>query len=216
MSELRGAEKYRRPPEDDPRRKRLNAEVERANTVPIQTVLQDVFHLYVPSDLFRSWKTTCPFSYEHPDGGLEKNMRIYASNTAYCFGAHGVLTPVRMLQLQVNVSAVKAARMLSDRYGLARSEPYWKRMEKLVLEQATKRQQAGSPTYAVAALQTALGRVPGYRDREFDPVVTKAMEAELERLDEVLEARREGGVREWFRDALQRMTETVGERDGNP
>lgn len=216
MNELRGAEKYRRTPEDDPRRKRLNAEIERANSVPIQTVLQDVFHLYVPEDLFRSWKTMCPFSYEHPDGGSEKNMRIYASNSAYCFGLHGVLTPVRLVQLQVNVNALKAARMLSDRYGLARTEPYWKRMQTLVLEQSTRMQQAGSPTHAVAALQTALGRVPGYRDREFNPEVIQAMEAELERLDEVLEAKREGGVREWFRDALRRMTETVGERDGNP
>lgn len=212
MSELRGAEKYRREPDVDARRKRGSAEVERANSVPIQSVLQDVFNLYVPSDLYRSWKTSCPFSYEHPDGGIEKNMRIYASNSAYCFAAHGVLTPVRMMQVHYGVSQSRAARMLADRYGLVKSEPYWKRMERLVLEQATRMQEAGSPAHAVAALQTALGRVPGYTHKQFDPEVTTAMEAELERLDEVLRVQRDGGVREWFREALRRMTEMVGEQ----
>jgi hypothetical protein len=204
--ELRGAEMYRRKPVDDPRLKALRAEVDKSNTVPIQTVLKDLFGIYVPGGLDRSWKTTCPFGFEHPDGGVERNMRVYGSNSAYCFAMHGFLTPVRLVQLRNEVTQRRAARILAEQYGLAKREPYWVRMQQLVLDQATKVQEAGSPTHAVAALQAALERHESYTMRQFDPDVTQAMEVELERLDEVLRAREEGGVRAWFREALTRMS----------
>lgn len=207
--ELRGAEKYRRQPDVDPRRTALQVEVDRANAVPIQTVLNDLFGIYVPGGLDRSWKTTCPFGFEHPDGGVERNMRVYGSNSAYCFAMHGFLTPVRLVQLRSEVGQKRASGILADRYGLVKREPYWTRMKQLVAEQSTKVREAGSPTSAVAALQAALERDERYAMRQFDPDVTQVMESELERLDEVLITKAEGGVREWLRGALTRMSEML-------
>jgi len=209
--ELAGAEKYRRESVVTPRQKALQVEVDRANAVPIQSVLRDLFGLFIPAGLERSWKTACPFAFEHPDGGVERNMRIYASNSAYCFAMHGFLTPVRIVQIRSEVGQARAAKILADRYGLAKREPYWVRMTQLVRDHSTQIQSAGSPTHAAAALQSALSRVESYASRQFDPDVTQAMEEELEKLDDVLRRRQEGGVREWFRKALTRMNETLEE-----
>lgn len=212
MRELRGADKYRRQPVEDPRRSALQADIDRANAVPIQSVLQDLFGIFVPSGLDRSWKTYCPFYFEHPDGGVERNMRVYGSNSGYCFAMHGFLTPVRIVQLRSEVGARRAAQILSDTYGLAlKKEPYWVRMNQLILDQAVKVREAGSPTHAVAALQAALERLEGYADRQFDPDVIEALEAELEALDDVLRTREEGGVRQWFRKALTHMNTMLKE-----
>lgn len=210
--ELRGAEKYRRQPEEDPRRTALQVEIDQANTVPIQDVLKDLFGIYVPAGLDRSWKTTCPFYFEHPDGGVERNMRVYSSNSAYCFAMHGFMTPVRMVQLRSEIGSRRAAQALAERYGLAKKEPYWVRMQQLVLDQSVKVQEAGSPTHAVAALQAALGQIESYGLRQFDPDVTQAMEIELEKLDDVLRTRTEGGVREWFRTALMQMSDLLNRK----
>lgn len=213
MQELRGAEKYRRQPVEDPRRTALQVEIDRANAVPIQSVLSDLFGIYVPTGLDRSWKTTCAFSFEHPDGGVERNMRVYGSNSAFCFAMHGFLTPVRLIQIRSEVGAKRAAAILSERYGLVKRVPYWERMRQLVLDKSVKVQDSGSPTHAVAALQAALGRLESYQVRQFDQDVMQAMEDELERLDEVLRTRVEGGVREWFREALGRMNTMLGENE---
>jgi hypothetical protein len=212
LQELRGADKYRVRSVEDPRRRALSAEVDRANSVPIQSVLKDLFGVYVPEGLDRSWKTHCPFYFEHPDGGLEKNLRVYGSNSAYCFAMHGFLTPVRLVQLRSETGPKRAAQILAERYGLVKKEPYWVRMSQLISDQSTKLRDSGSPTHAVAALQSALEHVEGYDRRQFDPDVTQAMEAALEGLDEVLRTREEGGVRQWFRSALKSMTTMLGEQ----
>jgi hypothetical protein len=208
------AEQYRRQPDENSPRARLRTQdaklIEEANTVPIQRVLEDEFGIVVPGELSRSWKTNCPFGFEHPDGGVEKAMRVYGSNTAYCFSTHGMLTPVRLIQIKTERRAATAAKRLAERYGLRVGEPYWEKAKRLILERDEAGMKVGSPSNAVQALQRSLARVPNYETRQFDTDVTLAMEEQLEALDVAMRSRTPGAVREWLREATEAIRQQVG------
>lgn len=206
---LPGSEKYQRPPEQ---RKRSNSAIDRANELPIQVVLADEFDVHVPIEITTSWKTYCPFSWEHMDGGTDKTLRVYPTNSAFCFALHGVLTPVKLISVQRDVEPIQAARWLCDRYGLVGPrEPYWERMSKLILERETRTSVGGNPAHAVLALQQALQGVPAYEATQYDPVVIAEVERWLEALDDLTGVHREGAVRDWFRDALASIAQVASD-----
>lgn len=204
---LNGAEKYRR--EESPPRRPGDDLIARAMQVPIQSVLRDLFGLHVPFDLDRSWKTNCPFAFEHPDGGIDKNFRVYPSNSAYCFAMHGGLNPVRIVMIQRDLPAKKAAQHLADRYGLIGQEPYWKKMQRLVLESENERAGGGSPQHAVEAMQSALARLEGFTARQYDEDVLAVIEDRLEKLDLVIRSGVDGAVRSWLSETVDAVRSTL-------
>lgn len=205
--QLPGADKYLKHDEPD-NRSRATRFVDKINAeVRLSTLLQDEFGIYIPDEIVRSWKTYCPWSFEHPDGGTDKTLRIYPSNSAYCFALHGVLTPVRIVQIQHECGSYKAAHILAEKYGLAQRKPYWERMNELVLEQATRKKNRGPLSYAAEALRQALVQVPGFQWREFDDDVVAEVGRQLERLDDLDD--REGAAREWLVEAVASVTQVV-------
>lgn len=213
------AEQYRTDPEEQPHRAKLRAQdqklIDAANAVPIDRILSDFFGIAVPTNLSKSWKAHCPFGFEHPDGGTDRAMRVYGSNTAYCFSQHGMMTPVRMVQIQTERRQVAVARLIASRYGLDVGEPYWETAKRLILTH-DERQGAGNPSNAVQALQQALNRSPTYGTRQFDPDVTKLMGEQLELLDEAIKANRPNSCRIWMRTAVKVITEALETTDGKP
>lgn len=210
---LDGAEKYREKPTEDPRRRGRSDLIEQANAVPIQDVLKDLFGIHVPLELEKSWKTDCPFGFEHADGGIDKNFRVYPTNTAYCFAMHGGLSPVRLVMMQRDLPPTRAAQVLADRYGLAKREPYWEKMNRLILERETASTSTGSPEHAVEAMQTALERIPGYSARQFEERILAAVEERLEELDVAIRSREAGAVREWLAETTKYVTEQLEETE---
>lgn len=205
---LPGSEKYRRQPEDSERTRRRahgQVEIDKANGIPIQQLLEEDYGIFVPSHLERSWKTNCPYDFEHPDGGVGKSMRVYHTNTAHCFDQHGHLSPVRLEQIKSDCGQLRAARILAKRFGLASKEPYWKRMNQMVLERETRLGDVGSPIHAVEALQHALAVSPEYVERQYDADVSAAFEEQLEKLDSLLLQRATHVVRPWYMAAVQEI-----------
>lgn len=89
MSTLPGSDKYR--VVEPPRQLTWEQQViQKAKTeIRIEDVLQKYYDIDVPYEAV-SWKVRCPYAYEHADGGLDKQFRVYSdSNTGWCFEMHG-------------------------------------------------------------------------------------------------------------------------------
>jgi hypothetical protein len=88
--------------------------VERANAqVPIQDLLRDLFGITVPREIVKSWKIRCPFGgLLHPDGGVEKNSRVYEDNHMYCWTCEQSFRPVDLMASWSGMKPTDAARKL--------------------------------------------------------------------------------------------------------
>lgn len=186
--------------------------IERANEISIFGVLEDLFGIKVPSE-GRSFKSYCPYAFEHPDGGVEKGWRTYPStNSSFCFVMHGYLDPVRLVSIQRDVRPVEAAKWLLRHYGLLKPVSYGRRMQELLAEREASVQRVGSTAYLVEALQAALSAIPAYAERQFAPDVAAAMEEELEGLDAILVNIRgdpSEPVRSWYSEAKRHLSRIV-------
>lgn len=162
-------------------KRRADKLFERANAVSIATVLADFCDTNVPSE-GRSWKGWCPFGWEHSDGGLDRNWRVYPqTNTSYCFDTHGAMGPVKLVMMKREVPAKKAAYIILDKYGLSKPRYYKERWEELTKERAEST--SLSAEYAVAAL-LSWAELQGIDT--MDTKVLKATEVALDDLDAVL------------------------------
>lgn len=185
--------------------------IDRANAVSIFDVLEDFFDIAHPRS-GGSFKGYCPFRWEHADGGLDKGWRTYpTTNSSHCFPMHGMLTPVRLVQLKFDLRATRAAERILDNYGLLRPKSWRERYGRLVIEREQKERAAGNPQHAVEALSLALKAVPGYESRQFDSDVIRGMEIVLERLDEAVQSDDPEAVRKWYRKAKQGMARVITE-----
>ena len=154
--------------------------IERADNVNMFDVLEDFFGLNLPR-VGDSYKSKCPFYYEHADGGLDKGWRTYpATNSSMCFPMHGYMGTVRLIQNKYGISSQKAAYKILDNYGLLKPKNYRVRYNDLLLEQERQEQGAvGNPQNAAAALNMALRNIPSYTARQFDDDVLEALEVVL-------------------------------------
>lgn len=209
---LDGAERYARREPEEPRRRQRESLIEKANQVPIATVLRDFFGTYVPEDLASSWKTRCPFGFEHADGGIDPNFRVYPTNTCYCFAMHGGMGPVRLVMTQRDLPPTRAAQVLAERYGLEQREPYWEKMARLLVESEASGPNVGSPQHAVEAMQQSLDRLPGYAERQYDEEILTTVEERLEGLDAAIRSRTEGSVRAWLHETIRLVSERLEEK----
>lgn len=206
---LAGAEKYQR--QVSVRRTSGMELVDRANSaVSLFDVLEEFFGISHPRS-GRSYKGFCPFGFEHPDGGLDKGWRTYpATNSSHCFVMHGLLNPVRLMQIKSDQKPVKAAVRLLEHYGLIAPKHWRERYQDVLLEREQRQRSVGNPQHAVEALGMALASVPGYDVRQFDPDVMRAMEIVLERLDDAVSASDpEQAIRKWYKAAKTGMARVI-------
>lgn len=143
--------------------------IELANQkVRIERVLRDLFGSYVPEEA-DSHRMRCPWGYEHTDGGLSKDFRVYLStNTAMCFASvHGHYTPVKVWATEKGLTFPNAAKAMLRHYGVGMyNETYIERAIRIV---------EGSdhlePVHVSKVLQQLLPTHPKYIKNQFDPEV---------------------------------------------
>lgn len=187
--------------------------IAKADDVSVFDVLEDFFDIRVPREGV-SFKSRCPFAFEHPDGGLDKGWRTYpGSNSSMCFVMHGRMGPVRLIQMRYGLRAVPAADKILDQYGLSRPKPWRERYTAVLIEveQRDNRPVTGDPAHAAEALNMALRKEPLWTTRQFDNDVLNAMEIVLDRLDAVIESGDPEAVRRWYDKAEYAMLRIVRE-----
>ena len=216
MTSLPGAERFQRPPQEQPR-KRSRDPVVQANRIPIIRVLSDLWNVHVPEGMgHRSWKTFCPLGWEHPDGGIDKGFRVYEqSNTAYCFVMHGSLTPVRLAQMKWGGKQFRVAYRLMEQYGVGKR--HWKdRYEDVLRELDARADGSRNGAVYVEALQLGLSNIANYTRLQFEPEIVRALERELTDLDELVAGHpTDDQIRGWYRKAIDKMNAVVVEVNGS-
>lgn len=208
---LRGADAYLQSAQQKNKRATTYAErlIERADAVSIFDVLEDWFGTSLPRT-GQSYKSPCPFAFEHADRGLDKGFRTYpATNSAMCFPMHGFLTSTRLISIKYQERQVKAAERILRNYDMLSPKPWRERYDELAVEVEQKHESIGNPQNAVEALNIALSAVPGYQFRQFDTDVMTAMETVLEKLNEVTASGDPERVRKWYQVAKNLMLNVV-------
>lgn len=186
--------------------------------VSVFDVLSDFFSIRVPRE-GSSYKTWCPFRYEHEDQ-MDKGFRTYPdTNSAYCFPLHGRLGPVRLIVIEKEWGYQRAARFLLDHYGLS-DKPWRERWRELQTERSAARP-VGDPQAIIVALTEALQAHPNYPAGGLSRQLSHGMEHELDILDRLLtEGADRTVVETWYAGARQRLLaeldakeEAVGHHD---
>lgn len=139
--------------------------------VPIATVCR-LLGVEVPDDGLRAPKLHCPFEhFFHSDGGMEAAMRIFADdNTAYCFSCTVKYTPVSLYAQGMDVVHREAAVRLLEYIGYTPPDLATAWQLAVTFEPMPQRSQLAE------ALKTFCRRVdPGWRTRQFDPVIAAAL-----------------------------------------
>lgn len=198
-----GMDQYRRRAEERNKRAK-NPDIARAKEVPIHDVLRDFFRITVPY-AEGSYKIYCPFSAEHPDGGIDKNTRVYsASNSVYCFAVHGSMDPVGLVMMQMGVPAKVAAQKVLQRYNIPSRAPWRQRYQEVLLDAERRESPAVDPAALVEALHVALAREANYLDSLFSRRLNDVLEERLLLLDSILGSASEEEIREWYRATLEK------------
>ena len=195
-----GMDQYRKREET---RKKRNPDIERARKVPIHDVLRDFCNITVPYSE-GSYKTYCPFSSEHPDGGKDRTMRVYsATNSAYCFALHGNMDPVSLVVLLKGIPARVAAQQVLQKYNIPSRAPWRQRYQEILLDSERRESQAVDAAALVEALHVALSQEPHYLDSLFSRRLNDVLEARLQVLDSIVGTANEEEIREWFQSTVE-------------
>lgn len=171
--------------------------------VRIAVLMKDFFQVYVPdTEDTKSWKTYCPFANEHPDGGIDKNFRVFVgTNSAYCWTMHGYMTPCSIMAIFWGTSRLKAAKKLADMNGLGK-RPWRELFAELAAE--SELYIAPSGEYVIEALKMYLNTKPEYVENKYDPNTVKLVSAILNTLETLLSKKpNEEHLREWLTKAKQ-------------
>jgi hypothetical protein len=170
----------------------------------------------VPRGEYSSWKMHCPFGYEHPDGGIDKNFRAYPPSNVNCFAMHGFLTPSSLYARWKGLSRERSAKILLEEAGLLKYQNYREKWNELADEREAAREAntaLGSTADLVKALQQALHRNLNYKAAEFSPGVREAWRVVLTALD-VLWSRSDtdrAKLQVWFERSLLKINNAVME-----
>ena len=179
--------------------------VDRADeAVDIREIMKDM-DLWAPDGEFYSYKISCPWSGEHPDGGIDKNCRIYGGTNIFCFAMHGRITPTTLYARWKGVSRDDAARELLDQRGLLSKN--WR--EKWTDLMAEKEQEQGSPEELVSALNKELDNDLIYKLEEFSDPVREVWKKILDDLDLMWYHADLNLLTSWFSASLHKLREAA-------
>lgn len=186
----------------------VNLANEKINIVEIYNAMGHA----APQGMYGSFKIHCPFNYEHGDGGLDKNCRIYPPSHIYCFAMHGLLKPVYLYAKWKDLQYTRAAVILLEERGLLKSSNYKDRWEELLNERAKSNTNSlGDQADVIAALQTEIAQDERYMAVEFADPVREAWKLILRALD-VLWSRPESDITaiyRWYDNSLKKLKEAV-------
>lgn len=170
-----------------PKPVRAETIVDRANQlIDIRDVYNNESGFFAPTGEYFSWKIYCPFAYEHADGGIDKNTRMYPPTHIYCWAQHGKITPVFLHARRNGLTQKAAAEELLHKAGLLKPKNFRERWQEILSERGDKvNVRLGSQSYAIDALQKRLALDSDYADHEFDDAVRQSWNYVLETLDAI-------------------------------
>lgn len=166
-----------------------------------------------PEGSYRSYKIHCPFNYEHGDGGLDKNCRIYPPSHIYCFASHGIMKPTYLYSRWKGIQLKQAAAELLEQRGLLKPKFYTERWQELMEQRQTLQTSLGTTAEAVAVLQADIATNEQYKSVEFSKPVREAWTIILAAL-EVLWSRPQtdlNALRRWHGNSLNKLNSAVSE-----
>lgn len=180
--------------------------IERARTeIRIEDLLNDLFEIYVPYDA-QSWKVRCPLAYEHEDGGLDKQFRVYSDNNqGYCFAMHGRFDTLTLWRLQHDYNTlVDAAEGLLAAYGKStKALTYQERIEALQAPTEFKVDKDG----VVDAFNVWLSAQPKYEANQYRQEVLHAVNSFLSGVTQICEnAVSMMEVDEWYQNRKEQIS----------
>jgi len=176
--------------------------------VRIEDVLNDHYGLNVPYGADR-WKSRCPFAYEHADGGLDKQFRVFSTdNYGHCYESHGHLDPVRLWKMKSYApTLLDAAKGLLEAYGI---ETKPKSLDERVADLQKQEEFHSDPSAVSQALQVFLSRLSGYEDRQYDDDVLRSVNSVLKAVPNVCaQAESQEEVERWFRNAKAELARLI-------
>ncbi len=162
--------------------------IDLANTIPLATIFSEFYGIEVPEtdEFSRSYKTYCPFQFDHPNP-IDRNFRYYpTTNSSYCFEVHGLLTPVRLTAMARDRGTKEAAMFLLQHYGKLRPKKWEDRWQELVL--AREARTSVRMQSACEALHIWI-EATGFSTHQFEPWFQEQLRdslEDLEREDKVL------------------------------
>jgi len=168
---LPGSDKYRKVADQG---STAVTDIEKANEAVDVLPLLWALGCQIPAEVERSVKFKCPYSTEHPDGGIDKAARFYGgTRSAYCFAGHGPLTPVKLIANDEGLTWEQAADKILTSRGLKKKpQTYQERFTEL------RSRETGATldtTYAIQAVRTWLSATyPEYGKRQYDSDVRDA------------------------------------------
>lgn len=193
-----------------------NSVIERADEAVNVIDVLEAMGCDVPRGEYNSWKMFCPFREEHPDGGLDKNFRVYPPTNVNCFAMHGYMRPTQLYSRWKNLSRERSALILLEERGLLKPKFYRDRWNDLVNfreENREARRSLGDPSYLTDALNTALSTNPNYKASEFSAPVREAWRVVLTALDVLFSRDDTDGakLKFWFDRSLAKIEAAVME-----
>jgi hypothetical protein len=171
--------------------------------------IEDVINQHFNPDLpvpyhTTSWKTSCPFAFEHEDFGFEKQFRVYSeTNSCYCFKMHGHMDPVSLWQSRLpGLTKRQAAIDLLETYGIDTKTRNWRERFRETQAEAAS---AFDPGPVKRAFQVMLLSLPDYGKRQFDEDVIADVDTVLKEIEEkVPKFRSRKSMERWF-DSVKGM-----------
>lgn len=150
--------------------------------------VEDVINEHFAPDLpipyhTTSWKTSCPFEFEHEDFGFEKQFRVYSeTNSCHCFKMHGHMDPVYLWQSRLpGLSRRQAAIDLLETYGIDTKTKNWRERFR---ETQAEADVEFDPMPVKRAFQAMLRTLPDYDHRQFDGDVITDVDTVLSEIEQ--------------------------------
>ncbi len=133
-------------------------------------------------------------------------MRVYPSNTAYCFACSKYFTPTLLISARDGCKQWRAAKTLLHHYNIPTNIHWRERYNDLVVSKAQEVENVGQPADWIEALRTALAReVEDFERLQFTDDFSAAMAEELDKLTEALRSPVVENARQWYSRAVKHL-----------
>lgn len=153
--------------------------------IKIEDVLSRYYDINVPYDAV-SWKVRCPFFFEHEDGGLDKQFRVYSeSNSGYCFAMHGRVDNLTLYRSQrFSSTFFDAAEALLTEFNIEyKNKSYRETFEEILKE----KEEVIDSSSIIEAMKVYLSTISEYEDLQFHPEVLDGMKLFLDQVYSICE-----------------------------
>lgn len=176
--------------------------------ISIGDLLEELYGIEVLHGI-DGWKTYCPYGGDHSDGGKSKALKVFDSNTAWCFSHGQRYTPVSLWQNYRGIpNPVTAARDLLSAKGLLQQlidpEARWDRLDEL---EAQEQDRIPDTTPLKESLLMFARSLPNYEAVQYRDDVLDLMSNLYPSAKEAEKLRDMGSIENWLETSKRKLIE---------